>query len=149
MVLKMRIRCITISYRGKWLRLLGGHKFFQLDVLRVAWQLYQPSTDELQEPWELIIKRRLTVHWHISLWSREQVFSDFLKWLITYFRLHLQLPNGKRLSLQQQQGPMSVAFHYDCSTVCVTAIRAAQWKETLRRIYQQACNEEVISKRFK
>jgi len=112
MVLKMRIRCITISYLGKWLRLLGGHKFFQLDVLRVAWQLYQPSTDELQEPWELIIKLWLAVHWHISLWSREQVFSDFLKWLITYFRLHLRLPNGKRLSLQQQQGPMSVAFHY-------------------------------------
>ncbi len=25
---------------------------------------------------------------------------------------------------------------YDCSTVCVTAMRATQWKETLRRIYQ-------------
>jgi hypothetical protein len=60
-----------------------------------------------------------------------------LKVINHIFSTHLQLSNGKQLSLEQETRPYVSGFTLGCcnhSTLCVTVITAPYWKETLERV---------------
>jgi hypothetical protein len=74
-----------LSIRLLWSQQLSI-MFFQLAVLTVISQLYQSSIDQLQELWKLWIKLWLAIQWHLSFFSWDHVYPEFLTWLVTYLQ---------------------------------------------------------------